>query len=155
MTTDPGGSPRSRKVARRRRRRRVAAPLSRIVVAGLSASATFGLVAVMGAVARSDSGTVALDPAAGPAIGLVPPTTLSSVLPTILPTTTRRQVVVVEHLPAESPAAPASASSPALATSPEVAPGVPAPGGALAPAPAAPAAAPAVARNPVTRTKRS
>ena len=95
MTTDPGGSPPPSEVARRRRRR-VAAPLSRIVVAGLSASATFGIVAVMGAVANADGGTAELAPAADPAIGLVPPTTSS----TILPTTTRRQVIVVEHLPA-------------------------------------------------------
>ena len=150
MTTDAGGSPRSHEVARRRRRRRVAAPLSRIVVAGLSASATFGIVAVMGAVANADGGTAELAPAADPAIGDVPPTTLS----TILPTTTRRQVIVVEHLPAETPAS-APGSSSARATPPEAASALPASGGALAPAPAVPAAAPTVARKPVTKTKRS
>ena len=150
MTTDPGGSPRPREVARRRRRR-VAAPLSRIVVAGLSASATFGIVAVMGAVANADGGTAELAPLADPAIGLVPPTALS---PT-LPTTTRRQVIVVEHLPAETPPPAAAASSPAPAASPEPASALPASVGALAPAPAVPAAAPTVARKPVTKTKRS
>ena len=144
MTTDPDQVRRSDQVARRRRR--VAAPLSRIVVAGLSASATFGLVAVMGAVAHADSGPAELDPAADPAIGLVPPTTQWS---TILPTTTRRRVIVVEHLPAESPVAPGPTSPPRPAQA------LPASGGELAPAPAAPAAAPTVARKPVTKTKRS
>lgn len=149
MTTDPGASPRPREVARRRRRR-VAAPLSRIVVAGLSASATFGIVAVMGAVANAD-GTAELAPAADPAIDDVPPTTLS----TILATTTRRQVIVVEHLPAETPAVSAPGSSAERATPPEAASALPASVGALAPAPAVPAAAPTVDRKPVTKTKRS
>lgn len=61
MTTEPA-RPTARPAVRRRRR--VVAPVGRIVVAGLSVSATFGLVAVMGVVA--DPATDGLAPAVGP-----------------------------------------------------------------------------------------
>lgn len=111
MTTEPA-RPTARPAVRRRRR--VVAPVGRIVVAGLSASATFGLVAVMGAVA--DPATDGLAPAAGPdpavggadgARGTAPP-----------PTTTRRRVYVIDHLPVDAPL-PGDATVPGAAEVPD------------------------------------
>lgn len=112
------------------------APVGRIVVAGLSASATFGLVAVMGAVAGADAETdlAPLDPAlADPATDGAPAT-----LPTA-PTTTRRKVYVIDHLPADAPVPGAAPLAEDAAD--------PAPDGA-------PASAPLTTR-PLARTRRS
>lgn len=122
-----------------RRRRRVVAPVGRIVVAGLSASATFGLVAVMGAVAgaNTDTDLAPTDPAlADPVAGA--PAGSPTTVPTA-PTTTRRKVYVIDHLPADAPV-------PGAATLAPDAPN-PAPDGA-------PASAPLTTR-PLARTRRS
>ncbi len=126
-----------------RRRRRVVAPVGRIVVAGLSASATFGLVAVMGAVAGADAETdlAPLDPALADPAAETPagsPTTVPTA-----PTTTRRKVYVIDHLPADAPV-PGAAALEEDAPNPVA---DPAPDGA-------PASAPLTTR-PLARTRRS
>ncbi len=104
----------------RRRRRRVVAPVGRIVTAGLSASAMFGLVAVMGATADASEDGVVVDPAVSPGPGSADP---SGAPP---PTTTRRKVYVIEHLPADAPladgSAPGSDPAPGAAEIPDGAP---------------------------------
>ena len=103
-----------------RRRRRVVAPVGRVVTAGLSASAMFGLVAVMGATAdATTTDGVVLEPVVQGAGSADP----SGAPP---PTTTRRKVYVIEHLPADAPladgSAPGSDPTPGSAEIPDGAP---------------------------------
>lgn len=120
--TDPAPvEPESLTPPRRRGRRRTVAPVTRIVVAGLSASTTFGLVALMGATADATPEGV-VDPAVGPGARSAsadpdgaPP-----------PPTTRRRVYVIDHLPADAPlpdgSAPGSDPVPRAAEVPDGAP---------------------------------
>lgn len=105
-----------------RRRRRVVAPVGRVVTAGLSASAMFGLVAVMGATA--DASTTAPDGVVlEPVVKGASSTDPAGAPP---PTTTRRKVYVIEHLPADAPladgSAPGSDPTPGSAEIPDGAP---------------------------------
>jgi hypothetical protein len=140
----------------RARRRAHAAILSRIVVAGASASGMFGLVAVMGAAARPEGpllivgATVTTAPA--PLIAATPGETI--VLPPPSLPAASEPPPSPSREPAAAPPASAAPASPPVMTE---APAVPAPAPEVTEAPPAPVPAPTAA--PTTqasgRTQRS